>query len=80
MLLSKHKNKYISYVGYTNNIDKRLIKHNSSKGAKFTKGKKWILIYKKKHLDKSSAMKDEYKFKRNYNLRNKIKIDYISNE
>ena len=80
MLLSKHKGKYISYVGYTNNLDRRLILHNSSKGAKFTKGKKWVSIYSKKYLNRSSAMKDEYKLKKDYNLRNKIKINFLSNE
>ena len=36
-----------SYVGYTNNIKLRLEKHNSNKGAKATKGYKWLLIYNK---------------------------------
>ena len=36
-----------SYVGYTNNISKRLEKHNTNKGAKSTKGFQWKLIYKK---------------------------------
>jgi len=62
-----------SYVGYTNNLKKRLIKHNSSKGAKFTRGKKWILIYYKHFKSKSEAMKEEYKLKKNYILRKKIK-------
>ncbi len=37
-----------TYVGYTNNIDKRLEKHNANRGAKSTKGYKWLLIYNKK--------------------------------
>ena len=37
-----------SYVGYTNNLKKRLSDHNNNKGAKSTKGHKWELIYKKK--------------------------------
>ncbi|MDC1154503.1 GIY-YIG nuclease family protein, partial [Candidatus Pelagibacter sp.] len=41
MILTKIDDKYISYVGYTNNLLKRLLLHNSSKGAKFTRGKKW---------------------------------------
>ena len=62
-----------SYVGYTNNLKERLKKHNNSKGAKFTRGKKWILIYFKEFLNKSKAMKEEYKLKKNYILRKKIK-------
>ena len=69
-----------SYVGYTNNLQKRLKKHNSSKGAKFTRGKKWILIYFKKFLNRSEAMKEEYKLKKNYILRKKIKIEFLQNE
>ena len=44
------KNK--SYVGFTNNIKSRLIKHNTNKGAKATKGYKWELIYKKSFFSK----------------------------
>jgi len=77
MLLTKHSGKFISYVGYTNNLINRLSLHNSSKGAKFTKGKKWEIIYSKKYLNKSEAMKDEYKLKKDYKLRNKIKSRFI---
>jgi putative endonuclease len=77
MLLTKHRGKFISYVGYTNNLKNRLSLHNSSKGAKFTKGKKWEIIYSKKYLNKSKAMKDEYKLKKDYKLRNKIKSKFI---
>ena len=73
MIGSKAKNKTISYVGYTNNLKNRLNLHNASKGAKFTKGRKWKLIYYKKYKSKSEAMKYEYKLKKNYILRNKIK-------
>ena len=77
MLLTKHKSKFITYVGYTNNLKKRLSLHNSSKGAKFTKGKIWSIIYYKKYNNKSIAMKDEYKLKKDYKLRNKIKSEFI---
>ena len=53
MILSKINNRFISYVGYTNNLQKRLNLHNTSKGAKFTKGKIWKLIYSKTYYDKS---------------------------
>ena len=78
-MLTFVKNKVISYVGYTNNIEKRLKLHNSGKGAKFTKGKKWELIYLKKYQNKSKAMKEEYKLKKNYQLRNKIKNRFLKN-
>ena len=73
MIGSKAKNKTISYVGYTNNLKNRLNLHNTSKGAKFTRGRKWKLIYYKEYKNKNEAMKNEYKLKKNYILRNKIK-------
>ena len=72
LIVSKFKKKTISYVGYTNNLKKRLVLHNSSKGAKFTRGKKWKLIYYKKYNSKILAMREEYKLKKNYILRKKI--------
>ena len=52
-----------TYVGYTKDLKNRLNKHNSNKGAKYTKGNKWIIIYKKKFLSKYKAMSYEYKLK-----------------
>ena len=77
LLVSKNKNRTISYVGYTNNINKRLKLHNNSKGAKYTKGKIWDIIYKKKYLSKSVAMKEEYFLKNNIKLRSNIKKKYL---
>ena len=76
LLVSKNKNRTISYVGYTNNIKKRLELHNSSKGAKFTRGRNWKLAYSKKYDNKILAMKEEYKLKKNYLLRSKIKKSF----
>ena len=64
MLRNISNNKKKTYVGYTNNLEKRLISHNSNKGAKSTKGYKWELIFKKKFLLKSKAMSYEYKLKK----------------
>ncbi|MDB9807795.1 GIY-YIG nuclease family protein [Candidatus Pelagibacter sp.] len=61
-----------TYVGYTNNIVDRLKKHNSNKGAKSTKGYKWLLIYSKKFKSKNEAMSFEYKLKKNQPLRKKL--------
>tara|TARA_B100000579_G_scaffold418991_1_gene417129 strand:+ start:518 stop:769 length:252 start_codon:yes stop_codon:yes gene_type:complete len=74
LIVSKTRKKTISYVGYTNNLEKRILLHNSSKGAKFTRGKKWKLVYFKEYDKKNVAMKEEHKLKKNYILRNKIKL------
>ena len=68
-----------TYVGYTNNIKNRLIKHNSNRGAKSTKGHKWILIYKKRFKTKNDAMSFEYKLKKN-RIRRKLILEKFVNE
>ena len=65
--------KPVTYVGHTNNLKKRFILHNSGKGAKFTRGRKWILIYKEIFKSKKEAISREYYIKINRSLRNKIK-------
>ena len=77
LLLSKTEKNHISYVGYTSNLINRLKKHNSSNGAKFTKGRKWKVIYSKKYDSKSKALKEEYKLKKDYKKRKKIKKNYL---
>ncbi len=79
LIVSKINNKYISYVGYTSDLKKRINEHNTSKGAKFTRGKKWKLLYRCKYKSKSDAMKAEIKLKKNNKLRKLIKIKYIKN-
>ena len=69
-LISK---KSITYVGYTKDIKKRISLHNSGKGAKFTRGRKWKLIYKEKFSSKNKAISREYYIKKNRILRNQIK-------
>ena len=73
LLVSFKNKKLVSYVGYTNNLKKRLHLHNSSKGAKFTRGKKWKIAYFKEYSTKKKAMKEEYLLKKNTKKRNMIK-------
>ena len=67
----------VTYVGYTNNLKKRINLHNSGKGAKFTRGRKWVLIYKEKLKSKKEAISREYYIKNNQSLRNDIKKKYL---
>ena len=65
-----------SYVGYTNNLIKRLDNHNNNLGAKSTKGYKWELVYKKKFYSKNKALSFEYKLKKDRNERAKLINDF----
>ena len=77
LVTTNSKKKLISYVGYTKNLKNRLILHNSSNGAKFTRGRQWKLIYKRKYSSKSIAMKEEYNLKKNSKLRKSIKEKFF---
>ena len=54
-MLKSKSIKPVTYVGYTNDLKKRITLHNTGKGAKFTRGRKWVLIYKEKYKSKSVA-------------------------
>ena len=76
-MLKSRSIKPVTYVGYTNNLKKRINLHNIGKGAKFTRGRVWKMIYSKKFNSKSEALKFEYFLKKNYSLRKSIKEKYI---
>ena len=77
LIVSKNKAPIKSYVGYTNNIKKRIYEHNRGKGAKSTRGRSWALVFKRKFRSKTLAMKYEYFLKKNKKLRKKIKNNYV---
>ena len=76
-MLKSKSIKSVTYVGYTNNLTKRIKLHNSGKGAKFTRGRKWVLIYKEKFKSKKEAISRSYYIKNNKPLRKKIKEKYL---
>ena len=73
-MLKSIEKKPVTYVGYTKDLRKRIILHNSGKGAKFTRGRKWKVIYKEFFSLKNKAISKEYYIKNNRTLRNKIRF------
>ena len=73
--LKGFKNK--TYVGYTGDLNSRIQKHNSSRGAKATRGYQWKVIFKKKFISKSRALSYEYKLKKDRKKRLSILKDSI---
>ena len=76
MLKSIEQNS-VTYVGYTKNLKERISLHNKGKGAKFTRGRKWKLIYKEKYSSKNKAISREYYIKKNKKIKNQIKNKFI---
>ena len=64
-MLKSIEKKPITYIGYTNNLEKRVKLHNLGKGAKFTKGRSWKLVYKEIFKSKNKAISREYYLKNN---------------
>ena len=73
VLGSYKKKKITTYFGYTNNLEKRLNLHNKGKGAKFTRGRTWKIIYSEKFLTKKEAISREYYIKKNRKFRSFIR-------
>ena len=76
LLGNKKNSKLTTYVGYTNNLKKRLNLHNRGMGAKYTRGRKWKIIYSEKYSTKSEAISREYYIKKNRKLRDLIKSNF----
>ena len=75
-MLKSIEKKPVTYVGHTKDLKNRLKLHNAGKGAKFTRGRKWTLIYKEKFKSKKMAISRERYIKSNRKLRNLIKERY----
>ena len=76
-VIDNNKNtKITTYVGHTGNLKKRLNLHNTGKGAKFTRGRRWKVIYTEKYVTKKEAITREYYIKKNRKFRNLIKESY----
>jgi len=75
ILYSESKDRF--YIGQTENVDTRLIYHNSGfvQSTKF--GRPWKLVFVKEFTDRGKAMKEEVRLKK---AKNRIYLEwYISN-
>ncbi|MBV1757094.1 MAG: GIY-YIG nuclease family protein [Dethiosulfatibacter sp.] len=53
------------YTGWTNNLEKRMDKHNAGNGAKYTRGRLPVeMVYFEAYETKEEAMSREFKIKR----------------
>jgi putative endonuclease len=74
VLGSRAKNRDLTYVGWTNNVTRRLAKHNTGKGARTTRGRAWVLLHSEWFATKSEAMSREWHLKRDRKFRKQIAL------
>lgn len=64
-VLGCHSNgRAVTYVGWTNDIERRLAQHNAGKGARSTRGRRWQLLHSESFATKAEAMSREWHLKR----------------
>lgn len=69
VLGSSGKTIYWTYVGWTIDLDRRLVEHNAGKGARSTRGRSWTLLYVERYETRGQAMSREWHLKRDRRFR-----------
>lgn len=72
VLGSHHKSRHISYVGWTNDVARRLAQHNNGTGARSTRGRVWILLHTEAFGTRAEAMSREWHLKRDRAFRKRL--------
>jgi putative endonuclease len=69
VLGTRNKKRHLTYVGWTNDVARRLAKHNSGKGARTTRGRTWVLLHSEWFATRREAMSREWHLKRDRKFR-----------
>ncbi len=72
ILGSDGKGGYRTYVGWTTDPVRRIGEHNSGKGARSTRGRKWVLLYAERYATRGEAMRREWHLKRDRRFRKSL--------
>jgi putative endonuclease len=63
------KDRYLTYVGWTTDVERRLAMHNGGTGARFTRGRAWVLLHMERLRTRRQAMSREWHLKRDRKFR-----------
>jgi putative endonuclease len=74
VLGSSDKDRPLTYVGWTNDLAKRLARHNAGTGARTTRGRCWVLLHSEKLPTRSEAMSREWHLKRDRAFRKQLAL------
>ncbi len=62
----------LTYIGWTHDVARRLAQHNAGKGARFTRGRVWVLLHAEGFKSKQAAMSREWHLKRDRKFRKEL--------
>ena len=65
------KGGYRTYIGWSHDVDRRVLQHNSGTGARSTRGRTWTILYVELHPTRSEAMSREWHLKRDRRFRSR---------
>lgn len=54
----------VTYVGWTNDLARRLGRHNAGAGARSTRGRTWVVLHTETFATRNEAMSREWHLKR----------------
>jgi putative endonuclease len=72
VLGTRTKTRHLTYVGWTNDVMRRLALHNAGKGARTTRGRTWVLLQSERFATRREAMSREWHLKRDRRFRKKL--------
>ena len=72
ILGSSDKGAHRTYIGWTNDLDRRLAAHNAGTGARSTRGRVWFLLYAERYASRQQAMSREWHLKRDRPFRRRL--------
>ena len=69
VLGTRSKTRILTYVGWTDDVARRIKRHNAGTGARTTRGRQWVLLHTERFADKRAAMSREWHLKRDRKFR-----------
>jgi putative endonuclease len=72
VLGSLANNRHLTYVGWTDDVARRLAQHNAGKGARTTRGRIWVLLHSERFATRREAMSREWYLKRDRAFRKQL--------
>ena len=75
VLGTRTQNRPLTYVGWSNDVMRRLAQHNSGKGARTTRGRAWVLLHSEWYPTRREAMSREWHLKRDRKFRKKLALN-----